>query len=142
LTDKEGEGEKEKNGTKKINDDNDSFSTAKGHFPSPSSSSRKDFQYVVLTIGVHTKIYSAAKIIHKHDIGEISFFPSLVSQTKRNCNAMQIMVVDSLYASREACSTVAGYGAKPYFLPRSNCTLRSYGVKAYSTMLHELMDDT
>jgi hypothetical protein len=33
LTDKEGEGEKEKNGTKKINDDNDSFSTAKGHFP-------------------------------------------------------------------------------------------------------------
>ncbi len=107
----------------------------------PSSSSRHDFQYTVSSVGVHTKIYAGFATTDDHSIGELSFFPSVVSQTHTNCPSMETMMGDSLYATRQACAMVAGYGARPYFLPKSNAIFMSHGVPAWKEMTYEFVDD-
>lgn len=102
---------------------------------------RHDFQYTVSSIGVHTKIYSAFATTDDHSIGEFSFFPSVASQTHINCPSMERMLGDSLYAARSACTTIEGYGATPYFLPKVNSTYRSHGDPAWMEMTYALVDD-
>jgi transposase len=104
-------------------------------------STRHDFQYGVSSIGVHTKIYAGFATTHDHSIGELSFFPSIVSQTHVNCPSMETMLGDTLYAARSPCAIVAGYGARPYFLPKVNSTFRSHGVPAWMEMTYEFVDD-
>jgi transposase len=108
---------------------------------SSSSSTRHDFQYTVSSVGVHTKLYAGFRTTDDHSIGELSFFPSVVAQTRINCPSMATMLGDSLYATRQACAIVAGYGAKPCFLPKTTSTLRSHGVPAWKDMTYELVED-
>jgi transposase len=115
-------------------------SSAAGSFPSPRSR-RHDFQYTVSSVGVHTKIYAGLSTADDHSIGELSSFPSVVSQTRINCPSMETMLGDSLYASRQACAMVAAHGARPYFLPKTTSTLRSRGVPAWKEMTYEFVDD-
>jgi hypothetical protein len=98
---------------------------------SSSSSSRHDFQYCVSSIGVNTKIYAGFATTDDHSIGELSFFPSVAAQTHINCPTMESMLGDSLYATRQACEIVAGYDARPYFLPKSTAIYMSHGVPAW-----------
>lgn len=104
-------------------------------------SSRHDFQYCVSSIGVHTKIYAGFATTDDHAIGELSFFPSVAAQTHINCPAMETMLGDSLYATRQACEIVAGYGAKPCFLPKSTSIYMSHGIPAWKQMTYEFVDD-
>jgi transposase len=92
-------------------------------------------------VGVHTKIYAGFSATDDHSIGELSFFPSVIAQTHVNCPSMETMLGDSLYATRQACAIVAGYGARPYFLPKTTSTLRSHGVPAWKEMTYELVKD-
>jgi len=107
----------------------------------PSSSSRHDFQYTVSSVGVHTKMYAGFRTTDDHSVGEFSFFPSVIAQARTNCPSMEAMLGDSLYAARQACAIVAGYGARPYFLPKTTSTLRSHGVPAWKEMTYEFVDD-
>jgi transposase len=113
--------------------------------PSPSSpspaQSRHDFQYSVSSVGVHTKIIAGFRSTDDHSTGELSLFPSVLAQTHANCPQMEVMLGDSIYANRVACAMVAGYGAIPYFFPKSNSTLRSHGVPAWSDMTLGLVAD-
>ena len=104
-------------------------------------SSRHDFQYTVSAIGVHTKMYAGTRSTDDHGVGELSHFPSVIAQTYRNCPSMEVVLGDSLYASRKACALVAGYGAKPFFLPKSNSTFRGHGVPAWKGMTYGFVDD-
>src|SRR6185437_14981003 len=117
-------------------------SSQRSNEPSPSSSSssssslplssaaaaaapatvRHGYQLSVMSVGVHTKLYAGFATTGGRSLGEFSFFPSLVSQTRINCPAMERMLGDSLYANRVACAIVATNGARPYFLPKSNST--------------------
>jgi transposase len=113
-----------------------------GSFPPPPPQSRRHgFQYTVSSVGVHTKLYAGFRTTDDHSVGELSFFPSVVSQTRINCPSMEAMLGDSLYAARQACAMVAGYGARPYFLPKTTSTLRSHGVPAWKEMTYEFVDD-
>jgi transposase len=103
--------------------------------------SRKDFQYTVSSVGVHTKLVAGLRTTHDHSVGEVSMFPSVISQTHINCPSMATVVGDTLYATRGACSIVAGYGARPYFLPKSTAIFLSHGVPSWKEMTHELVDD-
>ena len=93
------------------------------------------------SIGVHTKIYAGFASTHDHSIGELSLFPSVISQTHINCPSMDAVLGDSLYATRGTCAIVARYGARPYFLPKTNSTFRSHGVPAWKEMTYGLVDD-
>ncbi|MGI0080080.1 MAG: hypothetical protein ACRECH_10695 [Nitrososphaerales archaeon] len=110
--------------------------------PPPSwPSTKHDFQYTESSVGVHTKIIAGFLSTSDHSIGELSLFPSVMAQTHSNCPQMDTMLGDPLYASRKACAIVSGYGAKPYFLPKSNSTFRSHGVPSWSNMTHEFVAD-
>jgi transposase len=123
--------------------------------PEPSSSSsspqrpstaeevatRHEFQLTVSSVGVHTKMYAGFRTTGDRSIGEFSFFPSIVSQTRINCPRMEVVLGDSLYANRVACAAVAGYGATPYFLPKSNAIFLSLGVPSWNNMTHEFVAD-
>jgi transposase len=107
---------------------------------SSSSHTRHDFQYTVSSVGVHTKLYAGFRTTDDHSVGELSFFPSVIAQTHINCPSMAAVLGDSLYATRQACAIVAGYGAKPCFLPKTTSTLRSHGVPAWKEMTYEFVD--
>ena len=92
-------------------------------------------------MGVHTKMYAGFRTTGDRSIGEFSFFPSIVSQTRINCPRMEVVLGDSLYANRVACAAVAGYGATPYFLPKSNAIFLSLGVPSWNNMTHEFVAD-
>jgi transposase len=111
-----------------------------GSFPS-SSPSRHDFQYAVSSVGVHTKMYAGFRTTGDRSVGELSFFPSVVAQTRTNRPSMETMLGDSLYAARQACAMVAGYGARPCFLPKTTSTSRGHGVPAWKEMAYEFVDD-
>lgn len=100
---------------------------------------RHDFQYTAASVGVHTKMVAGFTSTDQHSIGELSLFPLVMAQTHNNCPGMENVLGDTLYATRSACSIVAGYGAKPYFIPKSNSTFRSHGVPAWSSMTLELV---
>ena len=108
----------------------------------PGSTVRKhDFQYLVLTAGVHTKIISAFSSTDDHSIGELSHFPSLMDTTALNCPSMDTMLGDGLYAARTICAVTEKYGVTPYFLPKSNSTFRSHGVPSWLHMTHAFVLD-
>lgn len=108
---------------------------------SPSWPSRNDFQYTVESVGVHTKLVAGFRTTNDHSVGEISFFPSVISQTHINSPRMETVLGDSLYATRGACEIVSGYGARPYFLPKSTAIFLSHGVPSWKEMTHGLVDD-
>ena len=108
----------------------------------PGSTVRKhDFQYLVLTAGVHTKIISAFSSTDDHSIGELSHFPSLMDTTALNCPSMDTMLGDGLYAARTICAVTEKHGVTPYFLPKSNSTFRSHGVPSWLHMTHAFVLD-
>ncbi len=118
----------------------------KGEFPPPpppslSTATKHDFQYTSSSVGVHTKIVAGFVSTSDHTIGELSLFPSVMLQTHNNCPQMETVLGDPLYASRAACAMVAGCGAKPYFLPKSNSTFRSHGVPSWSGMMYRFVDN-
>ena len=110
-------------------------------FPS-STPGKHDFQYLVLTAGVHTKVISALSSTDDHSIGELSHFPAVMEMTASNCPAVDTLLGDRLYAARNICSVVEKYGVTPYFLPKSNSTFRSHGVQSWATMTHSFVHDT
>jgi len=95
----------------------------------------------VSSVGVHTKIYAGFGTTGDRSISELSFLPSIVSQTHINCPRMDTVLGDSLYANRMACAVVAQYGATPYFLPKSNAKFLSLGVPSWNNMTHGFVAD-
>jgi transposase len=102
---------------------------------------KHEFQLTVSSVGVHTKMYAGFRTTGDRSIGELSFFPSIVSQTHINCPSMDTILGDSLYANRMACAVVARYGATPYFLPKSNSRFLSLGVPSWNNMTHAFVAD-
>lgn len=107
----------------------------------PSSSTRSDFQYTVESVGVHTKLVAGFETTSDHSVGELSMFPSVLSQTRINCPRMDAVLGDALHATRDNCSLVAQYRARPYFFPRVNATFDSHGVPSWNNMHHGFVED-
>lgn len=105
------------------------------------AATRHEFQLTVSSVGVHTKMYAGFRTTGDRSVGELSFFPSVVSQTRINCPRMETVLGDSLYANRMACAVVAQYGATPYFLPKSNSIFLSLGVPSWNNMTHGFVAD-
>ena len=104
-------------------------------------SKKHDFQYSEIGAGMHTKIISGFSSTDDHHIGELSQFPNAMHQTHHNIPNLAIVVGDSLYACRSVCKQVGDYGAALYSLPKSNSTLKSYGVWNWKRMTYELILD-
>ncbi len=107
----------------------------------PSTRGRHDFQYSVLAAGVHSKIIAGFSTADDHSIGEFSHFPHVMSQTMELCPGIDEMLGNALYSNRNACSIMDAYAIVPYFLPKTNATLRAKGVPPWKLMLYGLMDD-
>ena len=103
---------------------------------------QSNFQYLVLTAGVHTNVISALSSTDDHSTGELSHFPAVVETTASNCPAVGTPLGDRLYAARNICSVVEKYGVTPYFLPKSNSKFRSHGVQSWAAMMHSFVLDT
>jgi transposase len=103
--------------------------------------SRHDFQYGLSSVGVHTRLIDGFKSTAGYSVGELSMFPSVLSQTYRNCPGMKTALGDALYSTRSACALVAQYGVKPYFFPKQDSTFRSHGVPAWKEMTYGLVQD-
>lgn len=116
-------------------------SPQQGSSASEAPTSRHEFQLTVSSVGVHTKMVAGFGTTGDRSIGELSFFPSVVSQTHINCPQMETVLGDSLYANRVACAAVARYGATPYFLPKSNSIFLSLGVPSWNNMTHGFVQD-
>jgi len=108
----------------------------------PHTRGKHDFQYSSFSAGVNTKVISGFYSTDDHSIGELSMFPDIMDQTVNMCPQVEIMLGDALYSNRRMCSITEKYGIKPYFLPRTNATLRARGVKSWKTMLYSFMDNT
>lgn len=104
-------------------------------------SKKHDFQYSVIGAGMYTKIISGFSSTDNHHIGELSQFPNSMRQTHLNIPNLAIVVGDTLYACRSVCKQVSNYGAALYSLPKSNCTLKSYGVRDWKRMVYGLILD-
>ncbi len=83
----------------------------------------------MFSTGIHTKIIAGFSTTEDHSIGELSHFPAVMAQTAEMCPRMEVMLVDALYSSRNACSTVDSYGVRPYCLPKSNVKFSAKGVE-------------
>ncbi len=105
------------------------------------SSSRHDFQYMVSSVGVHTKIIGGFKSTGDHSVGELSMFPSVLSQTRINCPGMDTVVGDALYTTRNDCAMVVQCGARPYFFPHINSIFMSHGVPSWKEMMYGFVED-
>jgi transposase len=99
-------------------------------------SRRTDFMYSVSAVGVHTKMVAGFRTTDDHSAGELSMFPSVISQAHANCPSMKVVLGDSIYANRKACELISLYGAKPYLFPKRNTTFMSHGVRSWSEMLY------
>jgi hypothetical protein len=86
-------------------------------------SSRHDFQYMVSSAGVHTKVVAGFRSTGDHSVGELSMFPSVLSQTRINCPGMDTVVGDALYTTRNACSMLVQCGGKAILLPQGQLHL-------------------
>jgi transposase len=104
-------------------------------------SKKHDFQYDVISGGMHTKVIAGFSTTDDHHIGEFTQFPSVIKQTFDNAPNLSIVVGDRLYANRPACREVSFYGAALYSLPKSNATLRSRGVSDWKRMAYEFILD-
>jgi transposase len=112
-----------------------------GSWPSSSSNNKRGFQYAESSVGVHTKIIAGFESTPVHSVGELSMFPSVVSQTHINCPGMEMALGDALYSTRNACSAVAQRGARPYFFPKVNSIFMSHGVPSWKEMMYEFVED-
>jgi transposase len=112
-----------------------------GSWPSSSSNNKRGFQYAESSVGVHTKIIAGFESTPDHSVGELSMFPSVVSQTHINCPGMEMALGDALYSTRNACSAVAQHGATPYFFPKVNSIFMSHGVPSWKEMMYEFVED-
>ena len=100
-----------------------------------------DFQFSVLSCGIHTKVIAGFSTTGDHHIGELSQFDDVMKQTHDNAPHIKIMLGDGLYANRPVCKTTASYNVALYSIPKSNATLKSKGVKEWSRMTYELVLD-
>lgn len=107
----------------------------------PMQDKKHDFQYDVLSVGVHTKIIAGFSTADSHKIGELSQAPLAVEQTSQNVPNFSVMLGDSLYANRPFCGLVASYCAALYSLPKSNANLRASGVPEWKRMTYEFILD-
>lgn len=64
-----------------------------------------------------------------------------MEQAARNVPNLSVTLGDPLYANRIFCGLVASYGAVLYTLPKSNATLRAYGVPEWEMMTYEFVLD-
>jgi transposase len=104
-------------------------------------SKKHDFQYDVISAGMHTKIIAGFSTTGDHHVGELTQFPCVMEQTSKNAPSMAIMLGDRLYANRPTCKLVSSYGVALYSLPKSNSTLRSHGVFDWKRMMYEFILD-
>lgn len=104
-------------------------------------SKKHDFQYSVLSSGVHTKIISGFATTDDHHIGELILAYSIMNQTSKNIPKLGIIVGDSLYGCRPFCQIVHDNNASLYAMLKSNLTLRNKGVPDWSRMLSEFILD-
>ena len=107
----------------------------------PMQDKKHDFQYGVLSVGVHTKIIAGFSTVGSHKVGELSQAPMVVEQTVQNVPNFAVMLGDTLYANRPFCGLVTSYGAALYSLPKSNANLRASGVPKWKRMTYELILD-
>lgn len=104
-------------------------------------SKKRDFQYSVLSGGIHTKIIGGFSTTDDHHIGELSQFQSTMEQTAENAPSLEIILGDKLYANRQVCKLVDSYGATLFSLPKLNSTIHSKGVPGWSKMTYKLILD-
>ena len=104
-------------------------------------SSKHLFQYSESSVGVHTKIVAGFESTPDYSFGELLMFPSVLSQTHINCPGMEKAIGDALYSTRNACSMVTMYGARPYFFPKVNSIFMSHGVPSWKEMMYSFVED-
>ncbi len=104
-------------------------------------SKKRDFQYAVLGVGVHTKIIGAFSSTDNHKIGELTQGYNVMDDMPKNIPRLSIVVGDTLYANRPFCDKVYRCNATLYALPKSNSTLRNNGYRDWSRMTYELILD-
>jgi transposase len=107
----------------------------------PTTKKKGDFQYSVISAGIHTKIIAGFATTGDHHIGELSQFNNVMKQAHKNAPRMKIMLGDGLYANRPVCRTVSCYSVALYSVPKSNATLKSKGVREWKRMTYELVLD-
>jgi len=100
--------------------------------------SRKDFVYQVLGVGVKHKLISGVAISVDHSVGETTLFPDVFAQTKELHPDMKEAMGDGIYGVRPCVDVVSSSKATPYFLPRSNVTFKSKGCAGWGPMLMSL----
>ena len=87
----------------------------------PHTNGKHDFQYSVLSTGIHNKIIAGFTSTDDHSIGELSHFPTIIAQTAELCPSIETMLGDALYISRDACSLVDSYGGGTLLLSEEEC---------------------
>jgi len=107
----------------------------------PTTKKKGDFQYSVISCGIHTKIIAGFATTGDHHIGELSQFDGVMKQTCRNAPQIKVMLGDGLYANRPVCRTVSSYNVALYSIPKSNATLKSKGVREWKRMTYEIILD-
>lgn len=107
----------------------------------PTTKKKGDFQYSVLSCGIHTKIIAGFSTTGNHHVGELSQAPDVMKQTTKNVPNLSIVVGDGLYANRPFCQLVFLCNAALYSIPKSNSTLRDRGYEDWSRMTYELVLD-
>ena len=102
---------------------------------------KKDFQYSVLSVGIHTKVIAGFSTSEDHSVGELTQAYDVIQRTPKNMPNLGIVVGDTLYANRPFCQTVYFCGAALYSLPKSNVTLKEKGFEDWARMTYELILD-
>ena len=108
----------------------------------PHTDGKHDFQYSVLSTGIHTKIIAGFSSTDDHSIGELSHFPVIMARTAELCPSMDTMLGDALYISRDACYLVDSYGVRSYLFPKRNVTFDAKGVPSWEMMLYDFVNNT
>ncbi len=105
----------------------------------PTTSSRKhDFSYSLMGVGTRFKLISATSICTDHSIGETTMFPGVFQQTLALHPDMENALGDGIFAARWLTQLVSENGVTPYFMPKSNVTMRSKGFTGWRPMLGSL----
>lgn len=107
----------------------------------PKTERKSDFQYSVLSCGIHTKVIAGFSTTGNRHIGELSHAPDVIRQTHRNAPNFKVLLGDTLYAKRTVCRITASYNVALYSIPQSNATIKAKGVIEWSRMVYELILD-
>lgn len=110
-------------------------------FAKSSPKKKHDYVYNLPIIGVKYKLFAAWNSTSDHTIGETTMFPQSMAQAYENHPEMETVLGDGIFATRPICEIVGKYNATPRFLPRRNVTLKRKGVREWSDMLWDLMND-